>query len=99
MRDVHRDTFRLFARPSWPETSRLAEILRKETIGGLLLVGATACALILANSPWSHSYHALLNVTVGPHVLHLDLTLAQWAADGLLAVFFFVAGLELKREF
>jgi NhaA family Na+:H+ antiporter len=99
MRDVHRDTFRLFARPSWPETSRLAEILRKETIGGLLLVGATACALIWANSPWSHSYHALLNVTVGPHVLHLDLTLAQWAADGLLAVFFFVAGLELKREF
>jgi Na+/H+ antiporter NhaA len=36
---------------------------------------------------------------VGPAVLHLDLTLAQWAADGLLAIFFFVAGLELKREF
>ena len=36
---------------------------------------------------------------VGPHALHLDLTLGQWAADGLLALFFFVAGLELKREF
>ena len=37
--------------------------------------------------------------TVGPAALHLDLTLATWAADGLLAIFFFVAGLELKREF
>ena len=36
---------------------------------------------------------------VGPSALHLDLTLAQWAADGLLAIFFFVAGLELEREF
>ncbi len=36
---------------------------------------------------------------VGPHALHLDLTLGQWSADGLLALFFFVAGLELKREF
>src|SRR4029453_4074108 len=37
--------------------------------------------------------------TVGPPALHLDLSLATWAADGLLAIFFFVAGLELKREF
>jgi NhaA family Na+:H+ antiporter len=41
----------------------------------------------------------MLGVTVGPAALHLDLTLATWAADGLLAIFFFVAGLELKREF
>lgn len=42
---------------------------------------------------------ALSGLRIGPSALHLDLTLAQWAADGLLAVFFFVAGLELKREF
>ncbi|HEY6744358.1 MAG TPA: Na+/H+ antiporter NhaA [Mycobacteriales bacterium] len=90
---------RLFARGSWPETARLAAILRKETIGGaLLLVGAVA-ALAWANSPWSDSYEALRDMRVGPAALHLDLTLGTWAADGLLAIFFFVAGLELKREF
>ncbi|GAA1798802.1 Na+/H+ antiporter NhaA [Planosporangium flavigriseum] len=99
MPDTPRGTVRLFARSSWPEARRIAEVLRKETIGGLLLLVATAFALIWANSPWSHSYQALREVRVGPHALHLDLTLAQWAADGLLAVFFFVAGLELKREF
>ena len=56
-------------------------------------------ALGWANSPWSESYQQLQDVTVGPGALHLDLTLAEWAADGLLAIFFFVAGLELKREF
>ncbi len=45
------------------------------------------------------AYRALSDLRVGPAALHLDLTLAQWAADGLLAIFFFVAGLELKREF
>ncbi len=49
--------------------------------------------------PWSAAYAGLRDVSVGPAALHLDLTLAQWAADGLLAIFFFVAGLELKREF
>ncbi|MGC9669427.1 Na+/H+ antiporter NhaA [Planosporangium sp. 12N6] len=97
--DTGRGPFRLFARGSWPEASRIAEILREETIGGLLLLVATACALIWANSPWSGSYHALRDIRVGPHALHLDLTLTSWAADGLLAVFFFIAGLELKREF
>jgi NhaA family Na+:H+ antiporter len=43
--------------------------------------------------------HALSGLTIGPAALHLDLDLATWAADGLLAIFFFVAGLELKREF
>ncbi|MFN8168304.1 MAG: Na+/H+ antiporter NhaA [Candidatus Nanopelagicales bacterium] len=46
----------------------------------------------------AQSYDALTEVTVGPAALHLDLSLATWAADGLLAVFFFVAGLELKHE-
>jgi NhaA family Na+:H+ antiporter len=81
------------------ETSRIGDILRTETVGGVLLVAAAAVALIWANSPWSDTYSTLSNLRVGPPALHLDLTLAQWAADGLLAIFFFVAGLELKREF
>ena len=60
---------------------------------------AAAVALAWANSPWSAAYVGLREPRVGPAALHLDLTLAEWAADGLLAIFFFVAGLELKREF
>jgi NhaA family Na+:H+ antiporter len=94
-----RPTPRLFARRSRQETARLADVLRRETVGGVLLVAAAAVALVWANSPWRAAYTALSDVRVGPVSLHLDLTLATWAADGLLAIFFFVAGLELKREF
>lgn len=92
---------RLFARGSWPETRRVIEILHKETVGGALLLVAAAVALIWANSPWSSSYHALTDFRVGTDSLglHLNLSLGGWAADGLLAIFFFVVGLELKREF
>jgi Na+:H+ antiporter, NhaA family len=89
----------LFGRGSWRETQRIAAVLRSETVGGALLLLAAAAALVWANSPWSAAYASLRDTVVGPHVLHLDLTLGAWAADGLLAVFFFVAGLELKREF
>jgi NhaA family Na+:H+ antiporter len=89
----------LFSRGSWAEDSRIARILRKETVGGALLLLGTVIALVWANSGWSDSYFALRAVRIGPAALHLDLSLGQWAADGLLAVFFFVAGLELKREF
>jgi NhaA family Na+:H+ antiporter len=78
---------------------RIARLLRRETVGGMLLLVAAAAALIWANSPVSASYAALRDLRVGPAALHLDLTLGAWAGDGLLAVFFFVAGLELKREF
>jgi len=90
---------RLFAPASFLESSRVAEVLRAETVGGVLLITGAAFALLWANSPWSTSYDALRDFRVGPDVLHLDLSLGGWAADGLLAVFFFVAGLELKREF
>jgi NhaA family Na+:H+ antiporter len=90
---------RLFAPASFLETSRTAEVLRAETLGGVLLIVGAAIAIVWANSPWSSSYFDLGSLTVGPEVLHLDLSLSTWAADGLLAVFFFVAGLELKREF
>ena len=89
----------LFSRGSWPEASRIAAVLRRETVGGALLLAAAVVALVWANSPWADAYLGLRNFTVGPSALHLELTLGEWAADGLLAVFFFVAGLELKREF
>ncbi|GAA2522782.1 Na+/H+ antiporter NhaA [Winogradskya humida] len=92
-------TSRLFSRGTWPEARRIADVLRAETVGGVLLLAAAVLALVWANSPWSDAYHELSKIRIGPHGWHLDLTLAQWAADGLLAVFFFVAGLELKREF
>jgi NhaA family Na+:H+ antiporter len=90
---------RLFARGSTREATRIAAVLRKETVGGALLLAGTVLALVWANSPWSDSYASLRDLQVGPASLHLRLSLGSWAADGLLAVFFFVAGLELKREF
>ncbi|MEV0110567.1 Na+/H+ antiporter NhaA [Nocardia sp. NPDC050799] len=89
----------LFARGSWPETRRITAVLRTETAGGALLIVAAAIGLIWANTPWSSAYEALRDFQLGPTGLHLNLSLETWAADGLLAVFFFVVGLELKREF
>jgi NhaA family Na+:H+ antiporter len=65
----------------------------------MLLLAAAALALTWANSPWRDGYAVLSATTVGPAALHLDLSVADWAADGLLALFFFVVGLELKTEF
>ena len=87
----------LGALPSREQTF-LAEALREETVGGALLLVAATIAVIWASSPWSDGYESVRTTVVGPSALHLDLDLATWAADGLLAVFFFVAGLELKRE-
>ena len=94
------DTTRtIFGRGSWGETTRIAEVLRKETVGGALLLVGTVVALVWVNSPAGDSYTALRDYTIGPRALHLNLSLGTWAADGLLAIFFFVVGLELKREF
>jgi NhaA family Na+:H+ antiporter len=90
---------RLLTRGSWPESQRLSQVLRKETVGGLLLLAAAGAALVWANSPWSAAYRALSEFAIGPESLHLRLSVSAWAADGLLAIFFFVVGLELKREF
>lgn len=89
----------LFARGSFLESSRVAEVLRAESIGGALVIAAALAAFAWANTPWAGTYDALRDFRVGPQTLHLDLTVGAWAADGLLAIFFFVAGLELKREF
>jgi NhaA family Na+:H+ antiporter len=90
---------RAFARGSRRELRRVAALLRTETVGGFLLVGAAVIALVWANSPWAASYSALRDTAFGPEALHIHLTVGQWAADGLLAVFFFLVGLELKHEF
>lgn len=95
-----RRTPRLFSRGSWLESSRTAEVLRGETTGGFLLIAAAVLAIVWANTGWSGSYYDLRDLHVGADGwFHLDLTLGAWAADGLLAIFFFVVGLELKREF
>lgn len=84
---------------SHSEAHRIAGILRKETVGGMLLVGFAVIAIIWANSPWSETYFAIRDFEFGIESLHLKLSVGHWAADGLLAIFFFLVGLELKREF
>lgn len=89
----------IFSRGSFPEASRIADVLRRETVGGMLLLAATVIALIWANSPVSDAYGAVRDFEFGPESLGLRLSVGELAAEGLLAIFFFVAGLELKREF
>lgn len=96
---LSRPNSKLLSRGSWREARFVAELLRQETVGGAVLLMAALAALAWANSPWRDAYTAVRDTTVGPHSLHLDLTLGQWAADGMLALFFLVAGIELKREF
>ncbi len=80
--------------------SSLQEFIREEGGGGILLLLATAVALAWANSPWADSYEALwstpFSVGIGPWTLSKDLF--HWINDGLMAIFFFVVGLEIKRE-
>jgi Na+:H+ antiporter, NhaA family len=79
-------------------TRHVIEFLRTEQIGGVILLGATALALIIANSPLKGWYATFQDTKVGPSALHLNLTWQTWATDGLLTVFFVVVGLELKHE-
>ncbi|MEV7519444.1 Na+/H+ antiporter NhaA [Streptomyces sp. NPDC091371] len=84
---------------SLPERRFIADALRAETVGGVLLLVAAIAALIWANTPGlAESYKTVKDFHIGPAALGLDLSIQHWAADGLLAIFFFVAGIELKRE-
>src|SRR5699024_11188781 len=74
------------------------DTLRGETIGGVLLLIGAVVALVWANSPWQDSYTAIRDTRLTIDAIGLDLSVGEWAADGLLAVFFFVVGVELKRE-
>ena len=75
------------------ETTFVGDLLRREAFGGAVALVAAAVAVIWANSPWGDAYESLRTFDIGP------LDVEQWAADGALTIFFFVAGLELKREF
>jgi NhaA family Na+:H+ antiporter len=86
------------SRLSLPERGYIRERLRDETVGGILLLIAALIALIWANSPWAASYETFSNFEFGPDFLHLHLSVGAWAEDFLLAIFFFVIGLELKHE-
>ena len=88
---------RLFSRASKGQTRWLRSALRNETTGGVLLLVAAVVAIIWANADYA-SYSALKDVKVGPAEINLQLSLGKWAADGLLAIFFFIAGMELKHE-
>ena len=83
---------RAFPRILGSERAFLADTLRAETTGGLVLVAAAVVALVWANSPWQDSYHHLRDAQLGP------LTVEGWATDGALTLFFYLAGVELKRE-
>ncbi|MFM9580714.1 Na+/H+ antiporter NhaA [Streptomyces caniscabiei] len=92
-------TRKVLGRLSLPERTFVADALRTETVGGCLLLLAAVTALVWVNVPALHdSYESVSDFHFGPSVLGLNLSVAHWAADGLLAVFFFVAGIELKRE-
>ena len=80
--------------------SPVRDFLRTETAGAALIAVGAIAALIWANSPWSGSYRDLwathASLSIGRHAI--DLSLLHWVNDGLMTVFFFVVGLEIKRE-
>ena len=93
--------------PSAPASpiQRLLRPFRKmvhaETSGGLLLMGATLLAMVWANSPWAPAYFHLweLKLSIGIEKFAISESLHHWINDGLMAIFFFLVGLEIKREF
>ena len=71
----------------------LREFLAHESAGGYVLMAMAALALILANSPFAEAYFAIFKTKIGPY------SLLHWINDALMAVFFLLVGLEIKREF
>jgi NhaA family Na+:H+ antiporter len=80
----------------------IQEFFDKETTAGILLICCSALAMFLANSPWAPYYFDILNhhveITIGENIFSLDKTVDFWIDDLLMAIFFFVIGLEIKRE-
>lgn len=86
--------------PAHPR-SALREFLESESAGGLLLMGAAALAMLIANSPLGEMYHHAMHAVTGPILTPKlgPMTVHLWINDGLMAVFFLLVGLEIKREF
>ncbi len=82
------------------ETTLFERFLHSQTSSSVILLLATVTAVIWANSPWSSAYHTLSHLDIGTHIAgkQYHLTLDHWVKDGLMAIFFFVVGLEIKRE-
>src|SRR4051812_40865817 len=78
----------------------IREFVHTEVFGSVLLLTATLVALIWANSPWDDAYHDLWHssLTLGSAHAHFTESLHAWVNDGLMAIFFLVVGLEIKRE-
>ncbi len=95
---------------AWPPTAkprvatrilvRFLDFLGVQRLGGLLLVASAVAAFIWANSPWAAAYFRLLDTEIGLSWAgaHFDRSLHWWINDGLMAFFFFVVGLEIKRQ-
>jgi NhaA family Na+:H+ antiporter len=84
-----------------PPRSALRRFLKSEAAGGILLMAAAALAILVANGPFGTSYHHLLHAPLGPVLTPKlgPMTAHLWINDGLMAVFFLLVGLEIKREF
>lgn len=82
-------------------TSALREFLASEAAGGVILMIVAVLAMIIANSPLAEDYFRLLNAKTGPVLSDKlgPMTLHLWINDALMAVFFLLVGLEIKREF
>ena len=82
------------------EPSLIHEFLKLEAAGGILLIIAALSALVLANTPLARYYDLLLSTPVAVQIGALEIAkpLLLWINDGLMAIFFFLVGLELKRE-
>lgn len=86
-------------RPTVRYSTQVANALRLETYGGIVMLLAAVAALVFANTPWASTYKSLQAFEISPSWLHLGhMDLQHWASSGLLAVFFFIAGLELREE-
>jgi len=81
--------------------NRIIELLQSSALGGILLIAFTLIALLWANSPWKESYHQLWHAHIGFEAgsFKIDMHLLHLINDGLMAVFFYLVGLEIKREF
>jgi Na+:H+ antiporter, NhaA family len=97
-------------RPTWSETDSFVprtlvqpfqRFMHAEAGGAIVMLAAAVAALLWANSPWHHAQSALWETELTVHLgalAHLDLTLVEWINDALMAIFFFLVGLEIKRE-